>query len=102
MGTRLIELADGTLVEVDANADYSQEISGGLAEKIDSTLDQIYPTLVKTCRPVLAMCRELEKEVSVESAEVELGLSFEGEGNLYLAKFKSGANLVVKLKIRTT
>jgi len=46
------------------------------------------------------MCRELEKDNQIESAEVELGFSFEAEGNIYLAKVKSGANIVVKLKVK--
>jgi hypothetical protein len=35
--------------------------------------------------------------MNIEQAEIELGLSFEGEGNLYVTKSKLGANLTVKL-----
>jgi hypothetical protein len=36
----------------------------------------------------------------IEQAEVEIGLSFEGQGNLYVAKSAIGANLTVKLVLK--
>ncbi|GID94251.1 CU044_2847 family protein [Amorphoplanes digitatis] len=101
MPTRLIELTDGTLVEVEATTTYSREISGGLAERVQTAFDQLQPVLVRVCRPVIAMCRELRSEGEIEAAEIQLGFSFEGEGNIYLAKVKSGANIMVNLKIKT-
>lgn len=100
MPSKLIELEDGILVEVETRTGESREISGGFAEKVDSALDRIQPIMIKACRPILAMCRELENDNQIESAEVELGFSFEAEGNVYLAKMKSGANIVVKLKVK--
>lgn len=100
MPTRLIEFEDGLVVEVDATNDYTQEIAGGVAEKVTATLDQVQPILIKVCRPVIRAWKELNKEMHVESAEVELSFSFEGEGNIYLAKVKSGANLNLKLTLK--
>ena len=52
MGTRLIELKDGTLVEVEASADEPQLISGGIADKVDATFDKIKPFLLRASRPI--------------------------------------------------
>lgn len=38
--------------------------------------------------------------MNIEQAEIELGLSFEGEGNLYITKSKAGASLTVKLTLK--
>lgn len=38
--------------------------------------------------------------MSIEQAEVELGLSFEGEGNLFVTKSTLGANLKIKLILK--
>lgn len=38
--------------------------------------------------------------MDIERAEIELGLSFEGEGNLYVTKSSAGANLKVKLSLK--
>ncbi len=97
MPTRLIELADGTLVEIEASIDHSEEISGGVAQRVKATLDQIEPTMLRVCQPLIAFCRELDQSEGIESAEIELGFGFEGEGNLYVAKAKSSANIVLKI-----
>lgn len=99
MTTKLIELEDGTLIEVEAQADLAQRISGGLAEKVAATFERIEPILVNACRPVVAACERISEETVMEKAELELGLSFEGEGNLYITKSKAGANITVRLTI---
>ena len=97
MNTKLIELEDGTLVEVKVPPDQAQQISGGFANKVTSTFEKIRPILTKICQPMTATWSELNKDMNIEQAEIELGLSFEGEGNLYITKSKAGANLTVKL-----
>ena len=97
MPTKLIKLEDDTLVEVEVAPDQVQQISGGLADKVSATFEKIKPILVKTCRPIISAWKEINKELKIEQAEIEIGLSFEGEGNLYVTKSKAGANLTVKL-----
>jgi hypothetical protein len=42
-----------------------------------------------------------EEDVNIiEQAEIELGISFEAEGNLYIAKSKTTANLNIKLILK--
>lgn len=100
MPTRLIELADGILIEVEAKADHSEEISGGMAQRVRATLDQIPPAMMKACRPLIAICRELEEVDQIESAEIELGFGIEAGGNLYLAKAKSSANIILRIRTK--
>ena len=99
-GTKLIQLEDGTLVEVEVQPGEARPISGGLADKVNAAFDKIQPVLVKTCRPILAACQEIGREVAVAQAEIELGLSFEGEGNIYITKTKASANLSVKFVLK--
>ncbi|HLG75103.1 MAG TPA: CU044_2847 family protein [Ktedonobacteraceae bacterium] len=100
MGYKLIELADGTLVEVEASENDVQQISGHFADKVGETFDVIKPVLLKACQPVAAAVQELRKEVEIEQVEVELALSFEGEGNIYITKTKLGANLTIKMTLK--
>jgi len=97
MASKLIQLEDGTLIEVDVPGDQVEQISGGYAGKVAASLDKIRPILKGICRPFTETWKELDKEVSIEQAEVEIGLNFEGEGNLYITKAKAGANIKVKL-----
>lgn len=100
MNTKLIQLEDGTLVEVEVLTDQVKPVSGGFAEKVDATFDKIKPLLVRTCRPILDAWDELNQDMNIESAEVEIGLSFEAEGNLYVTRSNLGANLRVKLVLK--
>jgi hypothetical protein len=100
METKLIQLEDGTLVEVEVTAGQAQPISGGLASKVNSTLDKIYPLLISTCRPIASALNSLKTDTEITQAEVQVGLSFENEGNVYIAKAKTGANLTVKLTLK--
>ncbi len=98
--TKLIELDDGIFIEVDASEDEVQQVSSKAAEKVSETLDKVKPILVKACRPVMAAWQEINQEMHIEQAEVELGLSFEAEGNIYVTKARGGANLNIKLVLK--
>jgi hypothetical protein len=101
MFTKLIRLEDGTLVEVEALPDEVQQISGGsTAKRVESNFKKIAPILKNICRPITETWHELNKEFSIEQTEVEIGMSFEGEGNIYITKSKAGANLKVKLTLK--
>jgi hypothetical protein len=99
MPTKLIEI-EGAFVEVEVSPDQAQQISGGLADKVCGSFEQIQPLLVKACRPILAAWKEINQDMNIEQAEVELGLGFEGEGNIYVTKAKANANLTVKLTLK--
>jgi hypothetical protein len=98
--TKLIELADGTLIEVSVRPGEVRQISGGLAEKVASGFDKVSDLIARVCNPVFATCMEMSKTTKVDQAEIELGLSFEAEGNVYITKVKGRANLTVKFIVR--
>ena len=100
MATKLIELEDGTLVEVEVPEDQAKQISGSTADRVNTTFNKIKPILVNTCRPIAAAWQELNQEMQIEQAEIEIGFSFEGEGNVYVTKAKAGSNLKVKLVLK--
>lgn len=100
MNTKLIELEDGTLVMVEVSEDEARPISGGVADKVAASFDKIKPLLKNACKPVAEVFRELNREMEVHQAEIALGLSFEGEGKLFVANAKAGANLNVKLTLK--
>lgn len=100
MAAKLIELNDDILVEVEVREDQAQEISSRFADRVGTTFDKIKPILVKTCSPIAAAWKEMNREVHIEQAEVEIGFSFEGEGNIYVTKAKASSNLKVKLVLK--
>jgi Trypsin-co-occurring domain 1 len=100
MATKLIELADGTLIEIEVPPDQAQPISGGLADKVNTTLNKIQPVMINLGRSLTATWHEINEAVQVEQAELEFGLSFEAEGNLYITTSKTSANLTIRLVLK--
>lgn len=100
MGTRLIKLEDGTLVEVEVPDNEVQQISGSLADKVDATFSKITPILLKVCHPVASAVKDIRSEIDLEQVEVELGLSFEAEGNIYITKANLGANVIIRMTLK--
>lgn len=97
MTTMLVRLKDGVLVEVDAPENTSERISGGAAKRVEAAVEDIGPLLTRVCRSTMSAWDALGQAAGVREVTIELGLSFEGEGNVYVAKAKAGANLTVKL-----
>lgn len=99
MPTKLIRLADGTLVEAEVTPGEARPISGGAANKVNTSLEQVQSILVNVCQPVLNAWSAISGQVSIEQVQVEVGLSFEGEGNIFITKAKASANLTVTLTL---
>jgi hypothetical protein len=97
MNTKLIELDDNIMVEVEIDDNQLQQLSGGFAEKVSSRFDNISQLLMRVSEPVIAAWKMMHEKNAIEQVEIELGINFEAEGHLYIAKLKSNANLNVKL-----
>ncbi len=102
MTYKLIELQDGTLVQVEANeSGFGQIKQSNSPEQIRNvTIDAIRPLLLRISKPVTDVWRELSEDLQVQQAEIEIGLGFEGEGNIFLAKAKGSANIVIRLQLK--
>lgn len=100
MASKLIKLDDGTLVEVEVPEDEVQQIAGSLADTVGATFNKVKPIILETCQSFAAVLKEVRDQVDLEKAEIELGLSFEAEGNIYITKAKSGANVVVRMTLK--
>jgi Trypsin-co-occurring domain 1 len=100
MSSKLIRLKDGTLVEIEVPDDEMSEVNDKNARDVSSSFDKVEPALIKACRPIAAAWTALSQEVEIEQAEVEIGFSFESEGNIYITKAKAASNLKVKLVLK--
>jgi hypothetical protein len=99
MSYKLIRLEDGTLIEVEAQATDSEEIAHGAELIRGVTIDSIRPLLLRVTKPLVEVWQELNQDMAVDGAEVELGLGFEGEGNLFVTKAKGSANFTLRLRL---
>ena len=99
---KLIELKDDLLIEVEVPEDQVNQIAGAgeVLQHVDTAIDSVRDVLLKTCRPVVSVWNELNKEMSINNVEVELNLGFSAEGSVFLAKTSGSANLKIKLSIK--
>ena len=98
MKTELIELKDGTLVEVESIVNTPKKLSSKNARKAShASLNKINDFLVRFTDPILNTLDKITSTKKLDQIEIDLGLSFEGEGNLFITKAKASANVNVKM-----
>lgn len=99
--TQIIELRDGLLVEVQADAeDRPQQIAGGRHRVVDGAIDRARDLLLKAVEPVASVWGELDRDLSIDEVEIQLSLGFEASGRLFIAQGTGTTNLSFKLRVR--
>lgn len=96
METKLIRLRDGTLIEVEVRPGDTQV---GAIEHVQQSLDTIRPVLLRVAQSVGTLWQEMSQDLTIESAEIGFGLSFESEGSIFVTKASASANLSITLTI---
>jgi len=87
-------------VQVEATGNETQQIDGGPAEKVEAALDKITPVLHHVCQSLVETGKSLRNHVDLEQVEVEVSLSFDLEGNIYIAKTNFGSNILVRMTLK--
>lgn len=100
MATRLIELSDGLLVEVQADPDETRRIAASAALRVEAALDQARDLLLTAVKPVASVWDELNRDLTIDEVEIELGLGFEASGRLFIVQGTGSASLRFKLKVK--
>jgi len=102
MSKKLIELDNGLLMEVEIPQSEIEMISGGgdVVDKVQSSMGTIETMLLQSVQPVINAYKVLNQEIVLEKAEVEVGIGFSAEGNIFVAKGSANANLKVKLVLK--
>ncbi|MGD1704615.1 CU044_2847 family protein [Dapis sp. BLCC M229] len=79
MATRLIELEDGILVEAEVPEDEAKPISTNVIKEVKSSFAKVKPILISISSPIAEAWQEINKDMEIEQAEVEVDFNFEGE-----------------------
>jgi hypothetical protein len=106
MATRFLELKDGVIIEIGGPHDARAEMHTATAERVDTTMEMVATMVGRILRPIgdafSGLQRTLDVPIAVDSAEVELGLSFSAEGSVFVAKSKAEGTLKVKVTFKPT
>lgn len=98
-----MRLADGVLVAVDVPDDTVQQTFGGSdARQVKGSLKQISSLLGSIGDNVVAAVDSLPPELSVINLDIAVGLSFEVEGNIYIAKLGGEASLTITMHVEAS
>ena len=96
---QLIKFKEGITVEVAENPNRVQAVSGKAADKVASGFEsatEVLSSIIKT------VSRSIKKELEaagVAEAELEFGVGFSIEGNIYITKTTGEGNLSVRMKV---
>jgi len=93
----LIELQDGTLVQITPNPDEMIQVSGEIPH-VESNLTAIKSVVDNAISPLSESWKFFKD--SIEEMELEFSLSFEASGNLFITSSKVSANFLVKVKLK--
>ncbi len=80
-------LAPSAIVEAEVPEDEAKPISTNVIKEIKSSFAKVKPILISISRPIAEAWQEINKDMEIEQAEMEVGFNFEGEGNLYIPVF---------------
>jgi len=102
MSKKLIELENGLMLEVEVPQSEIEMISGGgdLVQRVEGSMGIVEKMLIQSVEPIVNAYTQLNQEVVLDTAEVEIGIGFSAEGNVFVAKGSANANLKVKLVLK--
>jgi len=101
MTTELIRLQDDLLVEVQSNPeDTPRQIAASAAERAEGAMDQARELLLKAVQPLASVWDELNRDLTIDEVEIQLGLGFEASGKLFIVQGTGSANISFTLKVR--
>ncbi len=94
--SKVIKLDDGTSVEVDVRDGHP----GATTPTVKRDWGQVESVLRHVSGPFLNVYRELSRDLEGAELELELGLAFEPDGGLFIAKSRGTANLKATIKLK--
>ena len=103
MSKRFIRI-EGLLVEVEESDSNASAVADDDNTRTirDGDLGQIRTTLTTIVRHLKDSWGEINQDMRIKEADVEISLGFEAEGNIFVAKGKASSQLKVTLKLEPT
>jgi hypothetical protein len=93
-----IKTSDGVLIEVEAGE--SEKCSARSAKAVQKGLEQISTVLGKACGTMKEFWSKDLDGVELDEVQIAFGLSFEIEGDIYIARAKGDASISVTATLK--
>lgn len=98
MGSKLIKLEDGVLIEVEALVGQERLLSAFDSEKVNKKWTDVIEQIQKFATRFNDVWNRLHSDSSAEEATIKLGFNLSGQGDLYIAKLSAGATIEISIK----
>jgi hypothetical protein len=96
-----LELREGVIVEVGSPGAQREEMHSAALERVDATLETVGDVMERLVKPLIKsfadMKQALDVPIEVKEAELEVGLSFSAEGNIFITKATAEGSLKIKV-----
>jgi hypothetical protein len=96
---QLIRFADGVLVEVAQNPNPIAPVSGKAADRMSQAFQAAAEVISGVLRAVVGSSARALRESGAGEAEIEFGVGFSIEGNIYVTKATGEGNITVRVKV---
>lgn len=95
----IIQLMDNILVEVEVPESRAISISSSYANRVNSSLSSIALLIHQVSEQVVNSLKTATQSDNIIRAEVEFGINYAEEGEVYLTRSRAESNISVKLTI---
>jgi hypothetical protein len=96
---QLIRFTDGLLVEIADNPDRATPVSGRAAERMTEAFQSAVDTMAGALRSIVSSSRQALRDTHATEVELEFGVGFSMEGNVFVTKVSGDGNLTVRVKL---
>lgn len=92
--SKIIKLADDIEVEIHTHGEF-EEISD--ISRVDSSIEELKKLLTKVIEPVSKVHNQFSSSSSIQSTKLTVGVKVGIEGNFFIAKSSTEANIQVEI-----
>lgn len=97
--TNMVQFQDGVIVEIIHETEEMRAISGGAARKLSSAFSAAGEMITRAMKSIVASTADGLRDAGVSEAEIELGIGFSAEGQVYVAKAAGEGNIKITIKV---
>jgi Trypsin-co-occurring domain 1 len=95
----IVRFADGVMVEISRNPTPAEPVAGKAVERANQAFQAAAEILASALKAVVSPVQRAVRESGAKEAELEFGVAFTVEGNIYVTKVTGEGNITVKVTV---
>jgi Trypsin-co-occurring domain 1 len=95
----IVRFADGVLVEITRNPTPAEPVAGKAVERANQAFQAAAEVLATALKAIVSPVQRAVRDSGAKEAELEFGVAFTVEGNIYVTKVTGEGNITIKVTI---